>query len=93
MKHILRNVLIFSALTVGTALACDGNACGDLRFSVDRSGYCHTVTNAGSRTISIRWGEYGPTSLAPGQAWTVMNAFNSRVCQGSIAGGITANYQ
>jgi hypothetical protein len=84
--------VIFSVVTVGAALACDGNACGDVRYSVDSSGYCHTLTNGGSRTISVKWGEYGPTTLGPGQSWTVMNAF-SHQCQGSIAGGVTANYQ
>jgi len=78
---------LIAVLLAGAAFACQGNACGDLRFSVN--GNCHTIQNAGSRTVRLQWGQYGPKDLGPGASWTVIVLGQ---CVGTIVGDITANY-
>lgn len=82
---------MIATMLVGTVFACKGNACGDLKLSVN--GNCHTVQNAGSRRIRVKWGDtFGPKDLGPGESWTVTNPFGGGACVGSIAGDIEANY-
>lgn len=66
---------------------CSGTACDAVRLSV--KGECHTVTNVGSRVITVQWGIFGPFSLRPGQSNTI--TFNGK-CVGTIVGDFTANY-
>ncbi len=94
MKWVIGLILLALILTSIHGLPargdsfCDGNACGDLRFSVQ--GNCHTVTNAGSRRISVSWGPWSK-KLAVSEAWTVTNVDGS--CVGTIIGKVVANYE
>jgi len=79
-------VVPFEARAAG---GCSGNACDVLQLSVN--GNCHTITNVGSRTITVRWGPFGPMRLAPRQSQTITNPFGGG-CVGVIVGALTANY-
>jgi hypothetical protein len=86
-------VLLVAMLVVPSvtraAGGCTGNACSVLRLSAN--GNCHTITNVGSRTITVRWGVFGPMILAPHQSHTITNPFGGG-CVGVIVGDLTANY-
>jgi hypothetical protein len=89
MRRVLRQLALL-VLAAGMVFACQGNACGELKFSVN--GNCHTVQNVGSRRIRVK----GVTTsvrkdLGPGESWTITNPFGG-ACVGSIAGDVSANY-
>jgi hypothetical protein len=83
-------ISVVAMLLLGTAFACKGNACGDLKFTAN--GNCHTITNVGSKPIRVKWGDtFGPKDLGPGESWTITNPFGG-ACVGYIAGEVEANY-
>jgi hypothetical protein len=91
VERCFMGLLMFAMLLVLPALACQGNACADIKQSAN--GNCHTLKNVGNRTIRVKWGDtFGPKDLAPGESWTITNPFNGGACIGWIAGDITANY-
>jgi hypothetical protein len=82
-------LLMIAMLLVLPAFACQGNACSDIKPSVN--GNCHTLKNVGNKRIRVKWGDtFGPKDLAPGESWTITNI--NGACVGWIAGDITANY-
>lgn len=90
--RVTRTVRVAVAVSLLTAIlfACQGNACGDLKFSANDN--CHSVQNVGSRTITVKWGDWGPFDLSPGQSVTIKNPFGGG-CVEYIAGDVTANYK
>jgi hypothetical protein len=70
------------------AMACEGNACSDVRIWYDG---CYQAINHGSKQVVLILGEWQKV-LSPGEQFTLKDVPNYRSCPRSFSGIAKANY-
>jgi hypothetical protein len=70
------------------SMACEGNACSDVRIWYDR---CYQAVNHGSKQVVLILGQWQKV-LSPGEQFTLKDLPNYRSCPRSFNGIAKANY-
>lgn len=99
MKFILGLVCGLSLAAVGMSgsvraapqeksLACQGNACGDVRIWYDG---CYQAVNHGAKQVVLILGQWQKV-LSPGEQFTLKDVPNYKTCPKAYSGIAQANY-